>query len=511
MRSSPLIALILREWRTSWADRGAYLLRASYACVLLLGAVGAWITLPLALSGSAEELPGLVRSIFAIFCKAQFVLATLLASMTFARAVSREQERGTLDLLILSPLTRTELLLGKLIGEFLGVTALLACGIPVIFLLLPLGGLTPMQVLCVHLLLLAQVLLVGGACVGLCAVLGRALPVMACSWGMIGALELGPMLRPNRLGLKDWTWGLWEQLSLYERLDGQLQGVRPQAAVAFWSLLATSLIGILACGLGSLVLERRLAKGPTESLSTRLGRRLRRFGESMHGRWLFRSLTALKHPLMRREFTVYRDLAFRISWILLVIAYAVLTVRLYDDSRIREQDLVLLAGGGLAIGALIAVLTGALSIGYDRLHGRLQTLLAAGVAPEDIIRSRMAGLWMRMLHLVVVPIVHLAMIALFYGWCPRAELFWRIPATLAGLLLAVAVMTDLTLQAALSIRRPEVAAALAAIVVVPAGAFVLVVVAGALPGFAVGVPLFIASTMAAYARCIRNFQKWVLR
>ena len=51
-----------------------------------------------------------------------------------------------MDLLILSPLSRTEILLGKLAGEFLGLTALVAAGIPVFFLLIPLGGLTPLQI-----------------------------------------------------------------------------------------------------------------------------------------------------------------------------------------------------------------------------------------------------------------------------------------------------------------------------------------------------------------------------
>jgi len=504
-------ALILREWRTSWADRGAYVLRAGYAGVLLLAAVAAWIVLPMAQSGRGEDLPGLVRSVFGIFCKAQFLLATLLASMTFARAVSREQEQGTMDLLILSSLTRTELLLGKLVGEFLGVAALLASGIPVIFLLLPLGGLTPAQILCMHLLLLAQVLLVGGVSVGLSALFDRALPVMACVWGLIGALIAGPLIREDRLALRDWRWRLWDQLSLYQWLDAQVDGIRPPWGASLGALGTTALIGLLACGLGSLLLEQRLSRGPTVSLWVRLGLRLRIFAESSSGRRLLRPLAALEHPLMIREFAVYRDLPFRISWFLLVSGYAVAAVRVFRDVQSRVENQLALALVGLAVGALIAVLTGALSVGYDRLRGRLTPLLAMGVAPEDIVQSRLAGLLVRMLYLTAVPAFHLTVIALASEWCPPSALVWRIPATMVGLVLAAGFMAELTLQAALSVRRPEVAAVLAVLSALPVGAAVLLLTAGVLPGFAIGAPLVIAGELGNYSRCIRKLTKWVLR
>lgn len=510
MRSFPLAALINREWRTTWADRGAYVLRSAYAGLLLLGAVAAWVVLPMAQGDRIEELPGLMRSTYGQFCRIEFIVVTLLASLTFARSVSREQERGSLDLLLLTPLTRLELLLGKLVGEFLGTTALLACGIPVLFLLLPLGGLTPAHILSAHLLLLAQVLLVGGFCVGLSAVFSRALPVMVSSWVLSIAMNSGPALWMQRQTWTSWGWWAWDEISFYERLDRQLDSVRPQFGSSLSALLIALLLGILACGLGSLVLERRLRRGTPVSLWVRLGRRLTRFADTPHGRRLFRPMTTLRHPLMRREFAVHRDLPFRIAWFLLAVGYMVGTWRLFNDSGSRNEDHVTFAAGGLAIGAGIAVLTGALAIGYDRLRGRLQLLISSGVSPEDIVRSRMAGLLMRMLYLVGVPAFHLAVVVSAAGWCEPRELAWRIPSALISLVLASQVMTVLTVQASLSIRRPEVAAVLAVLAALPAGAVVLVVAGSFLPAFSLFTPLVIGLILANYARCIRKLTGWVL-
>jgi ABC-type transport system involved in cytochrome c biogenesis permease component len=506
----PLAALILREWRTSWADRGAYVLRASYAGALFVAAVAAWIALPLAQSGRTEDLPGLVRSIFAMFGKGQFALATLLASMTFARTVSREQERGSLDLLLLTPLTQTGLLLGKLIGEFLGLTALLACGIPVIFLLLPLGGLNPLQILAVHLLLMGQILLVGGLCVGLSTVFTRAVPVMACVWVLIGGLVAGPILKAASGTPKDWRWELWDRLSPYQALDRQLVAVRPDLTTGFWMLGVSALIGVVACGVGSLVLERRLRRGSVVSLWVRVGRPVKQFAASVRGRLLFRPLARMEHPLMLREFSVYRDIPFRISWILLAALYAAATLALNKNPRELQENLVILDVMSVLAGSVLAVVMGALSVGYDRLRGRLQALVAAGVAPEDIVRARFAGLLVRMLLLVTIPAAHLGVMPIVGQWCPAAELIWRIPACVLAFLMATLLMMDFTLSSALKHRRPEVAAVLAALTALPLGAFAAGIIGYSIPGLALGVPLALYGVATQYARSIRNLPKWIL-
>lgn len=507
MNRLALGALISREWRTSWSDKGAYVLRAAYAGALLAGVIVAWTVLVVVRADDPDEFPEIIRSIFGLFCRVQFILATMLAAMTFARAVCREQERGTMDLLILSPLSRTEILLGKLAGEFLGLTALVAAGIPVLFLLLPLGGLTPLQILSLQGTVLAQVLLAGGACVALAAAMGRALPVMLAAWVLLGAAAgghvAGRVLMPQNAAL----WNVLESLSIYRVLEHQLASVRAEPAPALRALGIAAGISILCCGVGSLMLERRLVRGGGISLWTRFSLWLRRRSASLSGAWLFRPLLPMDHPLMKRECAIYRDLPFRAAWIgaIAVYGFAVRHVLLKPWGTGVEQ--VELAATGLVVGSLIAILTGALSVGYDRRRGTLQALLASGVAPEDIVRARLAALILRAFHFLLFPAIHLIIVLICARLFPASELLWRIPAGVIGLVLAVFLMMDLTLGFAFSFRRPEVAGVLAVLTAFPTGLLVVGFVAGTIPMFAIGLPLMLAVLSVFHARSVRKLPK----
>jgi ABC-type Na+ efflux pump permease subunit len=511
VRRLALAALVSREWRTSWADRSAYILRGVYAAALLAGAVAAWLLLPLFRPGDPENFPELIRSFVGLFCRAQFVLATMLAAMTFARAVCREQERGTMDLLILSPLSRVEILLGKVAGEFLGLAALVASGIPSLFLLIPLGGVSAAQILALQGTVLAQVLLVGGVCVALAAAMGRTLPVMLCAWVFMAGLAAGPAVgrwwAPSSGGI----WLRWEAMSAYAVLEHQLSSVWSEPAPALHALGLSAVAALVLCGLGSLVLERRLLRGARAGLWSHLAVRVRRFGGTLGGQRLFRHLVGIDHPLMRRECAVYRDLPFRIGWIVLVTAYGVAARSILAGSKDYVEDQISLASVGLAAGSVIAVLTGALSVGYDRRRGTLQTLLAAGVAPEDLVRARLAGMVLRASYLLLIPALHLTVLLLVSDILTGLQLAWRIPAGLSALILGTILMMGITLKSALSHRRPEVSAVISVFFALPVGVFAMGLVGGSLPTFAIGFPLMIGALLSYYARLVRTAPMLILR
>jgi ABC-type Na+ efflux pump permease subunit len=511
MRHLAVAALVSREWRTSWADPGAYLLRGLYSGALLLGAMGAWGTLPLLHSHSPEDYPELMKSFFGIFCRVQFVLATLLSAMTASRAVCREQERGTMDLLILSPLSRMEILLGKLAGDFLGLAALVASGIPPLFLLLPLGGLSAAQILCLQGMVLAQILLVGGICSLLAAAVGRTTPVMLTAWVLLTGIACGPAAGRWWLPSSTGLWLRWESFSIWAALDHQLTSVWAEPKRVLEGLALSLAAAIACCGLGSLVLERRLLRGGGPGIWARWAARVRTFARTLAGQRLFRHLVGIEHPLMLRECAVSRDLPFRMGWILLVALYVAAARYLMAQLRHGAEDHVVLASFGLAAGAAISVLTGALSLGYDRRRGTLQTLLAAGVAPEDLVRARLAGLILRAFYLLALPVLHLVMAFSMAEIVPEPELLWRIPAGLAAGVLATITMMTVTLKAAISYTRPEVSALVAAFLALPLGVILIGLAAGTLPAFAIGFPLAIGGLLGYYAALVRKAPKLILR
>jgi ABC-type transport system involved in multi-copper enzyme maturation permease subunit len=447
-----------------------------------------------------------VRSIFDTFSRGQFVLATLVASMAFSRAICREQERGTMDLLILCPLTRTEILAGKLAGEFLGLTALVASGIPILFLMIPLGGISALQVLAIQTTLLAHVLVVGGVCVALASMIGRTLPVMICAWIVVtvfsGGLWAGKWLFPRSTAV----WHFWESVSPYSILDSQLIGILPQPMVSLQALGIAAIAAILLCGLGSLLVERRHVQGRRIGLFASLAIRMRR----VQGRPLFRPLFRFSHPLLRRELSFDRDIAFRVAWVGLVAAYGAACRVILTWPWAQGEYHIVLAMIGLAIAAAIAAVVGAITVGYERRRGVFQTLLAAGVSPEAIVRSRTAGLAFRTAALLALSAAHLIWIGAYVHVFPASETAWRIPISIVAVVFSVLCVAQVTLQLALKSPRPEIAAVVAALLAAPAMASVAALTGATLGTFSLAVPACIATAVTTHARMAAKLPRWVL-
>src|SRR5207247_7367357 len=79
-----------------------------------------------------------------------FVLLTLLvffAALSAASTVAQEKDRRTFILLLLTDMRDYEIVLGKLLGSLLPIGLLLLGSVPVLSLLLMLGGIDPEQVL----------------------------------------------------------------------------------------------------------------------------------------------------------------------------------------------------------------------------------------------------------------------------------------------------------------------------------------------------------------------------
>jgi ABC-type transport system involved in multi-copper enzyme maturation permease subunit len=126
-----------------------YLIRASYAAILfviLWGIHAAWT------SETGGELPSQMVSWFAFstFCGitiGQEILVLALTPALVAGVIADEKQRKTLHYLMASQLTSTEIVLGKLLVRMLYVTVLLGVSLPVLSLLVLMGGIDPLLVL----------------------------------------------------------------------------------------------------------------------------------------------------------------------------------------------------------------------------------------------------------------------------------------------------------------------------------------------------------------------------
>jgi len=156
------------EWVTAgvlplaqWEMRA--LMRGGRAPALLLACAGVEVALGPAVLWHALDAGPLSleayvqggRRLFTMLCLAEGGLAALLVPPLAGGLLAREYARRTLDDLLLTRLTAREIVLGKLLASsgFFGIVLL--CGLPVLAVAFIFGGVSPGEIACAQLYLLA--------------------------------------------------------------------------------------------------------------------------------------------------------------------------------------------------------------------------------------------------------------------------------------------------------------------------------------------------------------------
>jgi len=139
-----------------------YVARTVYVSALLMVMLSAW----LALTGTqlVRDVGDLARFgmiLFQVLAPLQLALAVFLSALLAASAVAQEKARRTLELLLLTRLSNSELVLGKLLASVLSVLVMLAAALPVFMLSALLGGVSFGQIARVFAVTLASVLACG--------------------------------------------------------------------------------------------------------------------------------------------------------------------------------------------------------------------------------------------------------------------------------------------------------------------------------------------------------------
>lgn len=139
-----------------------YVARAAYVTALLGLICVAWLML----TGTQEvrDLGDLARFgtlMFQILVPLQLVVGLFFAALLSASAVSQEKDRKTLILLLLTNLSNSELVLGKLLASLLNVLVLAVAAVPLFMVTVLLGGVSFEQVGLATLVTLAGVMVAG--------------------------------------------------------------------------------------------------------------------------------------------------------------------------------------------------------------------------------------------------------------------------------------------------------------------------------------------------------------
>jgi len=139
--------IIAREVLTAPRPIRFYIARAAYVGLLFVLMWTAWQSFigwrEVSEFGVIARFAGIL---FQLFVLIQLTLMLFFAPLAAATAVAHEKDRRTFVLLLMTDLSDTEIVLGKLTASLLQIVTLLATAAPVFFLCMLLGGVSPAQV-----------------------------------------------------------------------------------------------------------------------------------------------------------------------------------------------------------------------------------------------------------------------------------------------------------------------------------------------------------------------------
>ena len=139
-----------------------YVARSAYVLILLILMSTAWMLLTgTQLIRDVGDMARFGMIMFQILAPLQLALAVFFSAMLSASAVAQEKDRRTLVLLLLTNLSNSELVLGKLLAALLNVLVLAAASLPLFMLSALLGGVSFGQIARVYAVTLATVLACG--------------------------------------------------------------------------------------------------------------------------------------------------------------------------------------------------------------------------------------------------------------------------------------------------------------------------------------------------------------
>ena len=139
-----------------------YVVRSFYPLLLMMLLSTAWLVLTgTQLVRDVGDLARFGSLVFQLLAPLQLALTIFFSGLLAASEAAHEKDRRTLILLLLTNLSNSELVLGKLMASLLNVLVTLAAGLPVFFLLALLGGVSHGQIARTTAVTLASVLAAG--------------------------------------------------------------------------------------------------------------------------------------------------------------------------------------------------------------------------------------------------------------------------------------------------------------------------------------------------------------
>ena len=419
--------------------------------------------------GGPMDLTDLAKAgtrVFSIVAKGQVILVCLLAPLFMAGAIAQEQAGKTYDILLTTPLSNLQIVMGSLAGRLFFVLALLVSGVPLFSVLLIFGGVPIRSVYVAFMVAALTALFVGSVAVTLSVMRagGRKAVftfVIAIAAYLVGAYGLDlAIVRQLMPFPRSTTWltPLHPLLVLEASLNSANYAPPSPELIADYPTLARWYLGrpfatfsflSLVLSLGMIVwcalVLRNIGQGEWKlirNLKTLLRMNSPGGGERM------RAPRAVWHnPIAWREShtrgKVVGGILARWGFAAFAVGVGALLIVLYHHGALpaikdlgtgrtyAAHEVFHRALSGLllievAVITLVALYMSAGSVSKEREDGTLDLMLTTPITPRQYIWGKLRGLVSFLSLLIAVPVLTMAMVSAYalLGW----GLGWK-PAT----------------------------------------------------------------------------------
>lgn len=408
--------------------------------------------------GAAKSLTELAKSgatVFQFISYSQVILICLLAPLFMAGAIAAEQSGQTYNILITTPLTNLQIVLGSLCGRLFFILALLLSGLPLFSIVQIFGGVPIVSVFVAFGVAGLSAIMVGSVAITLAvlriggrkAVFGFVISIVAY---LVGGYAIDSMLRPQlQVGVDTTTWltPLHPMLVLQASLGSvTYRTPSPEAVGAFpvpirfylsqpfaTFTILTLLLSSLLVGWSSLRLRAVGTRDMGASALPPWMRKWLRLGapgleKQRRGRDVWNNPVAWREANTRgnRAAAILGRFAFAACG----VAATGVILALYHFGKLGAATFLDLLTAFLLIELAIIIFVGiymsAGAVSREREDGTLDLMLTTPITPRQYVWGKLRGLVSFLSLLIAVPILSTAMVSLYTligtmaGW-PTAQ------------------------------------------------------------------------------------------
>jgi ABC-type transport system involved in multi-copper enzyme maturation permease subunit len=417
-----------------------YVARTAYVAALLVLMATAWLILAgTQVVRNVGDLARFGAILFQILAPLQLALAILFSALLSASAVSQEKDRKTLILLLLTNLSNSELVLGKLLASLLNVLAMLAAALPLFMLSALLGGVSFDQIGRAFAVTLASALVAGslGSTLALwrektfqtLALTALLLVFWLAFWEIVAAGAFGP----GWLGVSSATWAAcfspWEAILAATQPTMQAEPALGWLRSPVYAYLLVAAAGATLLNAVAVALVR--VWNPSRELQPRSREANEResiwnaegdlSAAASQGAAPTRSVhdapgktrTVWDNPILWRELRTWaygrKVLVIRAAYLLLFAAAAVVLHNIVSAEAVEARTIIPLAARPLIpLFVLSWVLVNALavtSITTERDGRALDLLLVTDLSPQEIIFGKLGGVFYNTKEMILLPML----------------------------------------------------------------------------------------------------------